>query len=107
MDYVTFGRTGLKVSVAGLGCGGNSRLGQQQGKSEEESVAIVRKAMDSGVNLLDTAAAYRTEGIVGKAIQAVPRDKVVVATKATIRRAEADPTLSASPSETRCCRPDP
>ena len=88
MDYVTFGRTGLKVSVAGLGCGGNSRLGQQQGKSEEESVAIVRKAMDSGVNLLDTAAAYRTEGIVGKAIQAVPRDKVVVATKATIRRGD-------------------
>lgn len=88
MDYVTFGRTGLKVSVAGLGCGGNSRLGQQQGKSEEESVAIVRKAMDCGVNLLDTAAAYRTEGIVGKAIQAVPRDKVVVATKATIRRGD-------------------
>ena len=27
MDYTTLGRTGLKVSVAGLGCGGNSRLG--------------------------------------------------------------------------------
>lgn len=85
MDYVTFGRTGLKVSVAGLGCGGNSRLGQGQGKSEAESVAIVRKAMDLGVNLLDTAAAYGTEGIVGKAIKGVPRDQVVVATKATIR----------------------
>lgn len=85
MDYVTFGRTGLKVSVAGLGCGGNSRLGQGQGKSEAESVAIVRKSIDLGVNLIDTAANYGTEGIVGKAIKGVPRDKVVVATKATIR----------------------
>jgi len=86
MEYVTFGRTGLTVSVAGLGCGGNSRLGQGQSKSEAESIAIVRRAMDLGVNLLDTAAAYGTEGIVGKAIQGTPRDKVVVATKATIKR---------------------
>jgi len=86
MEYVTFGRTGLTVSVAGLGCGGNSRLGQGQGKSEADSIAIVRRAMDLGVNLLDTAAAYGTEGIVGRAIQGTPRDKVVVATKATIKR---------------------
>ena len=85
MDYVTFGRTGLKVSVAGLGCGGNSRLGQGQGKSEADSIAIVRKAVDLGVNLIDTAANYGTEGIVGKALKGIPRDKVVVATKATIR----------------------
>ena len=32
MEYVDFGRTGLKVSVAGLGCGGNSRLGLGRGK---------------------------------------------------------------------------
>ncbi|MGH6617976.1 MAG: aldo/keto reductase [Alphaproteobacteria bacterium] len=85
MDYVTFGRTGLKVSVAGLGCGGNSRLGQGQGKSEADSIAIVRKAIDLGVNLIDTAANYGTEGIVGKALKGIPRDKVVIATKATIR----------------------
>jgi aryl-alcohol dehydrogenase-like predicted oxidoreductase len=85
MEYVTFGRTGLKVSVAGLGCGGNSRLGQEQGKSERESIAIVRQAMDLGVNLIDTAAVYRTETIVGKAIQGVPREQVVIATKATVR----------------------
>ncbi len=85
MEYVTFGKTGLNVSVAGLGCGGNSRLGQGQGKSEAESIAIVRKAIDLGVNLIDTAANYGTEGIVGKALKGVPRDKVVVATKATIR----------------------
>jgi len=85
MDYVTYGKTGLKVSVAGLGCGGNSRLGQGQGKSEAHSVDIVRKSIDLGVNLIDTAAAYGTEAIVGKALKGVPRDKMVVATKATIR----------------------
>jgi aryl-alcohol dehydrogenase-like predicted oxidoreductase len=86
MEYVTFGNTGLKVSVAGLGCGGNSRLGQQQGKSEDHSIGIIHRAMDLGVNLLDTAEAYRTEEIVGKAVKEKQRDKVVVATKATIRR---------------------
>jgi aryl-alcohol dehydrogenase-like predicted oxidoreductase len=33
MHYTTLGRTGLRVSVAGLGCGGNSRIGQGNGRS--------------------------------------------------------------------------
>jgi aryl-alcohol dehydrogenase-like predicted oxidoreductase len=86
MQYTTLGRTGLRVSVAGLGCGGGSRLGMRSGKSEAESVALVRQAIDLGVNFLDTAAAYGTEAIVGKAIKGMPRDRVVVATKAQIRR---------------------
>ena len=45
MDYTTLGKTGLKVSVAGLGCGGNSRIGQGSGKSEDESVALIRRAL--------------------------------------------------------------
>lgn len=85
MQYTTLGRTGLKVSVAGLGCGGNSRLGQADGLSEAESVALVRRAMDHGVNFLDTAAAYGTEAIVGKAIDGLPRDSVVISTKAQIK----------------------
>ena len=88
MEYVTLGRTGLKVSVAGLGCGGFSRLGLGTGKSEEEAVALVRHALDLGVNLLDTAAVYGTEGVVGRAIKSVPRDSVVIATKAWIPRRE-------------------
>jgi aryl-alcohol dehydrogenase-like predicted oxidoreductase len=82
MQYTTLGRTGLKVSVAGLGCGGFSRLGQSTGKTEAESVAIVRLGLDAGINLIDTAAQYGTEEIVGKAIKHVPRDSVVIATKA-------------------------
>ena len=87
MDYTILGKTGLKVSVAGLGCGGNSRLGQGTGKSAEESIGIVRKAVELGVNCIDTAANYRTEGIVGEAIEPFLRDSLVVATKATVREA--------------------
>ena len=88
MDYVTLGRTGLKVSVAGLGCGGFSRLGLGAGKSEAEAVALVRQALDLGVNLLDTAAVYGTESVVGEALKSVPRESVVIATKAWIPRSE-------------------
>ena len=88
MEYVTLGKTGLRVSVAGLGCGGNSRLGLAKGKTEAEAVALVRQALELGVNLLDTAPVYGTEALVGKAIKAVSRDDVVVATKALIPRAD-------------------
>ena len=81
MQYTTLGKTGLKVSVAGLGCGGNSRIGLGTGLSEAQSVALVREALDLGVNFLDTAAAYETEGVVGKAIKGRPRDSVVISTK--------------------------
>src|SRR3990172_244027 len=81
MEYTILGRTGLKVSVAGLGCGGPSRLGQRANKSEKESIALVRQALDTGVNLLDTAEVYGTEEIVGKALEGVPRAQVVISTK--------------------------
>ena len=81
MDYTTLGRTGLKVSVAGLGCGGPSRLGLRANKSAKEAAALVRRAIDVGVNFLDTAEVYGTEEIVGKALEAIPRDRVVISTK--------------------------
>ncbi len=86
MEYTTLGRTGLRVSVAGLGCGGFSRLGQSAGRSVEESVAVVRQALDLGINFVDTAAGYHTEPIVGKALQGVGRDTVVLSTKASIAK---------------------
>src|SRR5439155_26285502 len=88
MEYVTLGRTGLRVSVAGLGCGGFSRLGLGTGRSEAEAVALVRQALGLGVNLLDTAAVYGTEGVVGQAIKSLPRASVVIATKAVVPRRE-------------------
>ena len=83
MQYTTLGRTGLKVSVAGLGCGGNSRIGL--GKiPEAESVALVREAIGLGVNFIDTAENYETEPIVGKAIKGLPRDSVIISTKSLL-----------------------
>ena len=81
MDQITLGRTGLRVGVMGLGAGGHSRLGQSQGKSEAESIAVVRRALELGANLIDTAEAYKTEPIVGKAIAGLPRDAYVLSTK--------------------------
>ena len=81
MEYTILGRTGLRVSIAGLGCGGHSRLGQATGKTEQESIAVVRQALDLGINLIDTAEVYGTEPIVGKALAGVARDRVVIATK--------------------------
>jgi aryl-alcohol dehydrogenase-like predicted oxidoreductase len=82
MEYTTLGRTGLKASVAGLGCGGPSRLGLRNGaQGEKNAVALVRQALDLGVNFLDTAESYGTEAVVGKAIAGVARDRVVISTK--------------------------
>jgi len=88
MEYVTLGRTGLRVSIAGLGCGGFSRLGLSRGKSEADALALIHQALDLGVNLFDTAAAYDTEAVLGKALEGVPREAVVIATKAWIPRRE-------------------
>ena len=82
MEYTTLGRTGLKVSVAGLGTGGFSRLGLGTGKDEAHAIGIIRAALDLGVNLFDTAAAYGTEPVLGKALRHVRRDEVVICTKA-------------------------
>lgn len=84
MQYTSLGRTGLRVSVAGLGCGGNSRLGLGAGRSETEAVALVRLALDLGINFFDTAEAYGTEEVLGRALAGVPRDQVVVSSKSRI-----------------------
>lgn len=83
MQTTKLGRTGLEVSVMALGAGGKSRLGQKQGASVADSVALVKRALDEGVTLLDTASAYETEEIVGEAI-AGRRDGLVISTKELI-----------------------
>lgn len=85
MDYTTLGKTGLRVSVAGLGCGGNSRLGLGAGKSVSEAAKVVRTAVDLGVTYFDTARNYGTEPVINAAIKDMRRDSVVISTKSTIR----------------------
>lgn len=82
MEYVSLGRTGLKVSRLCLGCmnfGGRT--------SEEESLQILRQALDDGLIFWDTANVYnkgRSEEIVGKALRLYGvRNQVILATKVT------------------------
>ena len=86
MQYTTLGNTGLRVSVAGLGTGGFSRIGLKSGKTEDEAARLILEAVGLGVNFIDTAPPYGTEGVVGRALKSMPRDQVVVATKAFIHR---------------------
>jgi aryl-alcohol dehydrogenase-like predicted oxidoreductase len=56
------------------------------GKSEAESIAVVRQALDAGINFIDTAEAYGTEPIVGKALAGVPREEYILSTKKNVSR---------------------
>jgi aryl-alcohol dehydrogenase-like predicted oxidoreductase len=84
MEFTTLGKTGLRVSRMGLGCGGHSRLGLGTGGSEENAVTIVRAALDLGVNFIDTAESYGTEEVVGRGIADARRDQIILSTKAGI-----------------------
>lgn len=94
MDHHPLGNTGLTVSVAGLGCGGNSRLGLGRGASFDECVGVARAAIDLGVNFLDTAEVYGTEEIVGAAVKAYDRDRLVISTKALFKTEDTAETVT-------------
>lgn len=81
MEYTILGRTGMKVSAAGLGAGGHSRLGTSYGKTYEQGASIVRQAYDMGVNLFDTAEGYKTEPVLKMGLEGIARDKYHLATK--------------------------
>ncbi|MFF7883904.1 aldo/keto reductase [Streptomyces sp. NPDC007896] len=81
MKYRTLGRTGIKVSPY---CLGAMMFGVIGNPDHDDSVRIIHKALDAGINFVDTADAYsrgESEEIVGKALKG-RRDDVVLATKA-------------------------
>lgn len=80
LERVILGRTGLEVTVAGLGSGGHSKLGLRGDGGEDGAVAVVRRALDLGINLIDSSEVYGTEEAIGKGIEG-RRDEVVLATK--------------------------
>jgi aryl-alcohol dehydrogenase-like predicted oxidoreductase len=85
MQTVRLGRTNAEVSVAGLGCGGASRLGMAGGGDVDHAAGVVRRALDLGVSFIDTARAYGTEEAVGAGIVG-RRDQAFVSTKVSPRR---------------------
>ncbi|MCL2771710.1 MAG: aldo/keto reductase [Oscillospiraceae bacterium] len=80
MKKTVLGRTGLEVSVAGLGAGGHSRLGIAQ-YGLQHSAMIVKTAFENGVTYFDTATAYGTEEAVGLGLKGIPREQYVLSTK--------------------------
>jgi aryl-alcohol dehydrogenase-like predicted oxidoreductase len=81
MDYRLLGRTGIKVSPL---CLGAMMFGAWGEPDHGESIRIIHRALDAGINFVDTADMYsfgESEVIVGEALAQVKREKVVLATK--------------------------
>jgi len=80
MEYRSLGHTGLKVAPLCLGC---MMFGPRGNDDHEDCIRIIHRALDAGINFLDTANVYSdgvSEQIVGKALLG-RRDEVVLATK--------------------------
>jgi aryl-alcohol dehydrogenase-like predicted oxidoreductase len=102
----TLGKSGLTVSMQGLGCMGMS---QSYGKADpDESVATIHRALDLGVTFLDTANVYglgHNEKLVGEAIKG-RRDEIVLATKFTLWAGKDGMTIDGRPENVRRCIDD-
>jgi aryl-alcohol dehydrogenase-like predicted oxidoreductase len=92
MQYQRLGSTGVKVSRLGLGCGNFGGIGSApaffgMGETESQAAALLDRAWDAGINLLDTADAYgggRSESYIGRWLAAKGssvRDRLVVSSK--------------------------
>ena len=81
MEHRSIGRTGVQVSPL---CLGAMMFGAWGNRDHDESIRIIHRALDAGINFIDTADVYaqgESEEVVGKALAGGRRDDVVIATK--------------------------
>ena len=114
MKYHLLGNTGLKVSELCLGTmtfGGKGRFKAMGSLGQEPVDALVKRAVDAGINFIDTANVYSegmSEELTGQSIRnlGLNRDDLVIATKVRGKWAK-DRTTAASRASTSCSRPRP
>jgi aryl-alcohol dehydrogenase-like predicted oxidoreductase len=82
-DKVTLGKTGIQVSLVGMGTGsvGNGQASNQTRLGVKEFTRVVRHALDHGVCFFDVADQYGSHVYLREALKGVPRDKYVIQTK--------------------------
>ena len=83
MQTMKLGRSGPEVSALGLGCMGMSP-GVYGPADEAESIATIRTGLDAGINFLDTGDFYgmgHNEMLIRRALEGVPRDRVIISVK--------------------------
>ncbi|TMD40618.1 MAG: aldo/keto reductase [Chloroflexi bacterium] len=106
MEYRDFGRTGMRVSVLGLGCGGFGGVGSAPelfGKGEDRATAfaLMNRAVDAGINYFDTADSYgggESERVIGAWLKERKlRDQLILSTKVFYPIAEGPNDRSLSP----------
>ena len=94
MQMRVLGTTGVKVSPL---CLGAMMFGAWGNTDHDESVRIIRRAVEGGINFIDTADVYsrgESEEIVGKALAQLDRDRIVLTTKAHAAMSDDDPNAS-------------
>ena len=98
MRYRTLGRTGIQVSAYALGA---MMFGAIGNPDHDDSIRIIHKALDAGINVIDTAEVYsdgESEEIVGEALKG-RRDGIVLATKLRPRALVATPDRAGDPNQ--------